>query len=282
MKIKCDYCGSFIEDTDETCPNCGGVNSHLMRSADGIPKTIEELKAFAAAKNLPLEQMRFFIGIDYKEPKAFGIYKDNDGNFIVYKNKGDGTRAERYRGKDEAYAVNEIYQKMKTEVQIRREKNGASRQNRPSRPAKKEETEFGAFLYYLKKLLRIVAPTLIAIVVGIVFLRFLDRIPDRGYYNYDGGYYYYIDKNWYRYDDDAGYWYSTSVDDELSRNYGSYYDGTHYENGYGYSDFEDTDYYSNYVENSSSYNDDWDGDNGGDWDYGGDWDAGDTDWDTDW
>ena len=93
-----------------------------MRSADGVPKTIEELKAFAKAKNLPLEEMRFFIGVDYKEPKGFGIYEDQDGNFIVYKNKGDGTRAERYRGKDEAYAVNEIYQKMKTEVQIRREK----------------------------------------------------------------------------------------------------------------------------------------------------------------
>ena len=39
MKVKCDYCGSFIEDTDETCPNCGAVNSHLMRSADGVPKT---------------------------------------------------------------------------------------------------------------------------------------------------------------------------------------------------------------------------------------------------
>ena len=46
--------------------------------------------------------------------------------------------------------------------------------------------------------------------------------------------------------------------------------------------FEDTDYYSSYSESSSSYNDDWDGDNGGDWDYGGNWDAGDTDWDTDW
>ena len=72
------------------------------------------------------------------------------------------------------------------------------------------------------------------------------------------------------------------VDDELSRNYSSYYDGTEYENGYGYTDFEDTDYYSSYSESSSSYNDDWDGDNGGDWDYGGNWDAGDTNWDTDW
>ena len=276
MKVKCDYCGSFIEDTDETCPNCGAVNSHLMRSADGVPKTIEELKAFAKAKNLPLEEMRFFIGIDYKEPKAFGIYEDSDGNFIVYKNKGDGTRAERYRGKDEAYAVNEIYQKMKTEVQIRREKNGASR----TAASKKEETEFGAFLYYLKKLLKPLIPAIILVVVGVICLCISNKMPDKGYYNYNGSYYYCLGSDWYRYGD--GYWYSTSVDDELSRNYSSYYDGTEYENGYGYTDFEDTDYYSSYMESSSSYNDDWDGDNGGDWDYGGNWDAGDTNWDTDW
>lgn len=59
MKLKCNYCGSFIKDTDEKCPNCGAVNEHLMRSADGIPKTIEELKAFCQKHNLPLKQMRF-------------------------------------------------------------------------------------------------------------------------------------------------------------------------------------------------------------------------------
>ena len=34
MKLKCNYCGSFIKDTDEKCPNCGAVNEHLMRSAE--------------------------------------------------------------------------------------------------------------------------------------------------------------------------------------------------------------------------------------------------------
>lgn len=87
MKRKCDYCGGFIDDTDEVCPHCGGVNDHVMRSADGVPKTIEELKAFCRAKNLPLEKMRFYIGEDFRQPKAFGIYKDGDGDFVVYKNK---------------------------------------------------------------------------------------------------------------------------------------------------------------------------------------------------
>ena len=110
MKTFCDYCGSVIDDTIEKCPNCGAVNVHMQRSADQIPKTIEELQAFAQAQGIPLEKMRFFIGIDYKEPKAFGIYKESaSGNCVVYKNKADGTRAIRYRGTDEAYAVNEIY-----------------------------------------------------------------------------------------------------------------------------------------------------------------------------
>ena len=165
---------------------------------------------------------------------------------------------------------------MKTEVQIRREKNGASR----TAASKKEETEFGAFLYYLKKLLKPLIPAIILVVVGVICLCISNKMPDKGYYNYNGSYYYCLGSDWYRYGD--GYWYSTSVDDELSRNYSSYYNGTEYENGYGYTDFEDTDYYSSYSESSSSYNDDWDGDNGGDWDYGGNWDVGDTNWDTDW
>ena len=44
MKIKCDYCGSYINDTDERCSNCGAVNNHLQRNSNEAPKTIEELK----------------------------------------------------------------------------------------------------------------------------------------------------------------------------------------------------------------------------------------------
>lgn len=37
----------------------------------------------------------------------------NGGEVTVYKNKSDGTRAVRYQGTDEAYAVNEVYLKIK-------------------------------------------------------------------------------------------------------------------------------------------------------------------------
>ena len=116
MKIKCDYCGSYINDTDEHCSNCGSVNAHLVRTADHTPRTIEELKQWYADHHLPpYETTRFFIGIDYKGARAFGIYEE-DGKFTVYKNKDDGTRVLRYYGSDEAYAVNELYLKLKSEI----------------------------------------------------------------------------------------------------------------------------------------------------------------------
>ncbi len=79
-----------------------------------IPQTIEELKAFCAEKGMPLEKMRFFIGENIQEPKAFGIYRDENDRFVVYKNKADGSRAVRYSGPDEAYAVRELYLKLKS------------------------------------------------------------------------------------------------------------------------------------------------------------------------
>lgn len=117
MQVKCAYCGQFISDTDKVCSFCGAENALLKRSAEGIPKTIVELLQWCQDKHYPLESMRFFIGVNYQEPRAFGIYKDEEtGNFIVYKNKSDGSRVIRYEGKDEAYAVNELYMKIKEEA----------------------------------------------------------------------------------------------------------------------------------------------------------------------
>ena len=118
MKIKCDYCNADINEYDEKCPNCGAVNVHLQRNAKDAPQTIDELKEWYKEQNLPPEQItRFFIGKNYKKPKAFGIYKDEtSGNYVVYKNKDTGIRAIRYKGKDEAFAVNELYLRLKKEI----------------------------------------------------------------------------------------------------------------------------------------------------------------------
>ena len=109
-KKHCPFCNQLVEQDEQVCPHCGGENR--------TPKTIEELLAYCEKREMPFHRMRFFIGEDFREPCAFGIYRDGD-KFIVYKNKSDGSRAIRYSGPDEAYAVNELYQKILDECHKR-------------------------------------------------------------------------------------------------------------------------------------------------------------------
>ena len=126
MQIQCDYCKNWIEDTEEQCPFCGAVNANLRRYTGSAPKTIEELRQWYKDRNLPDENItRFFIGKDYRGAKAFGVYQDGK-NFITYKNKADGSRSVRYKGPDEAYAVNELYLKLKEEVLRQKARNIAA------------------------------------------------------------------------------------------------------------------------------------------------------------
>ena len=129
MKIKCDYCGNFISDTDERCPNCGATNSHLKRVGNEVPQTIQELQNWYVSHNLPPEDVtRFFIGTNVQEARAFGSYFDEStGNYVVYKNKDNGERAIRYEGKDQSYAVNELYIKLKEEIINQKSNNNVNR-----------------------------------------------------------------------------------------------------------------------------------------------------------
>ena len=127
MQIQCAYCKNWIVDTVDKCPYCGAANANLKRYADTTPKTIAELQQWYTDRNLPPEETtRFFIGRNFKAPKAFGIYQEGK-NFIVYKNKADGSRAVRYKGPDEAYAVNELYLKLKEEILHQKARNMAAR-----------------------------------------------------------------------------------------------------------------------------------------------------------
>ena len=214
MRIKCEYCGSFIDDTDEKCQFCGAVNSHLVRNAAAIPHTIAELIAFAKQHNLPLKQMHYYLGEDYKGPKAIGIYKNEEtGNFIVYKNKSDGTRAVRYEGKDEKYAVNEIYQKMRSDLNDQRANRPASKPAANQTPNKNSGGGLTKVIFYI----------LIAIVI--LFVLFGGRAcsggsssssassPGSGYYQDYGSSYSDDDSSWWgdsSDDDDSSWWSSNS------------------------------------------------------------------------
>lgn len=115
-KVKCQYCNELIKESATSCPYCGAVNAKLKRTAAGTPSTIEEMQQWYDAHHLPPSEVtRFFIGRNYTEPRAYGIYQDGL-NFVVYKNDSAGNRTVFYEGSDQAYAVNEIYIKLKNEI----------------------------------------------------------------------------------------------------------------------------------------------------------------------
>lgn len=275
MKIKCDYCGQMIDEGLDRCPNCGASISAVNRMASGEPKTIEELKQWYVAHNLPPEETtRFFIGKDIKEPKAFGIYKNSKGDFVVYKNKASGERAVRYEGSDEGYAVNELYQRLRAEIADQKEhsrgrsrsSSGYSRNlNRSSRTS----SDVSIFLVIFTVVLIIIISSAVAI---------FDKSPNEGYYRYKGNDYYYQDNDWYIYDLATDSWDSVWDDSELNStiNSDTYRDYRIYD--HDGSQFEDSSWYDAGSDDDDS---DWDSDSSwdSDWD---DWDSGGTDWDSDW
>ena len=117
--VRCTFCDNLMSETDLNCPFCGTPNNSVRGSAPVAPQTVYELRMFAETVGISLERLHFHLGEDYKGRCAFGIYKDEKtGNYVVYKNKDNGKRAIRYNGPDEAYAVNELYQKLKERIAL--------------------------------------------------------------------------------------------------------------------------------------------------------------------
>lgn len=247
MLIQCKYCGSNYSDTELECPNCGAANDCVNRTAAGTPKTIDELLKWAGQHHLPLDQMRTYIGQDVRDARAYGIYKDPvSEDFVVYKNKSDGSRAERYRGKDEAYAVNELYQKMKARVaeqkahQMPNVDSGSTQEPERSTPS-------GQRRRLLKSVLTVII-FIIIVVFGFEFYVFSllsdDKLPSvsSGYYRYDSDMYYHDHGDyWYIWNDRSDTWSSYDADPgwSLFEDSDSYYEGSFYEKGYGVSDWDE-------------------------------------------
>lgn len=283
MIIKCEYCDSNISDTQAQCPYCGATNKNMQRSGNGVPKTIDELKAYCQAKNMPLDKMRFFIGEDYRGARAYGIYKDGyTGNFIVYKNKSDGSRAIRYEGTDEAYAVNEIYQKIKEETlkqaNVHARNNYQGNQHGYSMSPSRMRSRFLPKLIknWIISLLFIIIS--INIVMPLIFKHMLNTATRQvtNYYSYDDSYYRMSNDDWYIYDSINSTWLSVDTPDweDTSDAYKSSYSSfcDEYDIEPVYNNNDDDSYYNNDYDNDS-----WDND----YDYD-DWDSDYGDWDSDW
>ena len=303
MKIKCDFCGAMVDETEKSCPNCGAPLSGVNRTAPGQPKTIEELKQWYVDHNLPPEDVtRFFIGKNYKEPKAFGIYKDDAGDYVVYKNKADGSRAVRYRGSDEEYAVNELYLRLKEEILNQKERNVERRAGNVKSGSSSADIGKG-FGKGIMKTLVIMMATYIGLglfAMGLVFVFSIispsdktDPKPSEGYYSYEGNDYYKQGNDWYYYDASGNDWGHT-VEEKIPEAVSGDIDGQYKTENHEGMAFEDSFWYHEPTEetdNSDSYdrdddddrnyrNDSWDSNSN--WDSNDSWDSNDTDWDSDW
>lgn len=309
MKIRCEYCEQYIDDTDEVCPHCGAVNPSASRAASGVPRTIEELKAFAARHNLPLAKMRVFLGEDYTGARAYGIYRDeSSGEFVVYKNKSDGSRAIRYRGRDEAYAVGELYQKMKSEVATQKSRLAASGSTSRGSSAFTDaerrrdlERRFGIgqgggtssgsqalgilnwLLTWIGRIVVVFFGIMFALsILGGIVTYFVGRhasgLPAGGYYRYEDTTYYPWRGDWYYWDDTYDDWYETDPPSGFTDHYDDYFVSDSYYDYDGYDDEFESFYNGSVYQNySESYDSDYDSDSS----WSSSWDD-DDDWDDDW
>ena len=284
MERKCPYCGSTIDEKSQYCHICGTPLDVVQNKLGQKPQTIEELQAWYTAHNLPPENVtRFFIGKDIKEARAFGIYKNSAGEFVVYKNKSNGERAVRYQGYDEGYAVNELYQRLKAEIADQKSHSASNRASQTRSYSSKKSGSSLAKIFGFFVFTKVGLTILVMIITFLVAA--LDKSPSRGYYRYGGNDYYYQSGSWYSYDSDYDSWDYVYDDDFLddviyddtASDYRVYdHDGM---------DFEDTSWYdtgsssSSYDSSDYSYDYDWDSSYDSDWD--SDWDSG-SDWGSDW
>ncbi|MBR1558640.1 MAG: zinc-ribbon domain-containing protein [Clostridia bacterium] len=258
----CPNCGAALAPEQSFCPNCGtalAVATDYHPETGAAPRTIEELRLYCEYHHMPLEKMRFFVGVDYKQPRAFGIYRDG-GRYVVYKNKDNGSRAVRYDGPDEAYAVNELYAKLLDECHKRNIWPGG----KPKEVAEREKKSKRNFV------ILVVVLALAFAVFSFLAVRHENRVHAHdGYYRFnDDALYYRYGDDWY-YDDyyyDWVIWNSIPYDD-----YESYYIGSDYDDGWGYSDFAYSDAWESIQDENRTSSSDYDS-----------WDSGGTDWSSDW
>ncbi|MBR4732387.1 MAG: hypothetical protein IK081_06420 [Lachnospiraceae bacterium] len=281
--------------------------------SNNVPKTIGEFKAYVRENNVPLEKIHMHLDEDYHGAKAFGIYRDGD-EVIVYKNKADGSRAIHYQGLDEAYAVSELYLKMR-EMEM-----AAKDAKEPRNPLPASTSYTTGYKYYQqynpaydyekkKKfndwLHDVIFIVVLFVVAGLIAhasnnaankasnkaAENVNTLYRSGYYYYNDAYYYNTGYLWFCYDFGSGKWdyvvdskvegivadydaYATSISGLQIEPFGSSSSGSNQSE----SSSNQNDRYSNSSDRDERYSDSYDWDDDDDWSY--DWDD-DDDWDYD-
>ena len=238
MKRICKNCQSRLTRGVKVCPYCGTVDPLSGDKDSETPRTVEALKSFAQNQPVPVKKLRCFIGEDSSEPLAFGIFSEGD-RFTVFKNKAVGSREIVYRGKNEAEAVEKVYQRLQKELLIRRSAQVGVSLHEFDKNTKRS-TNYKKVLASAGTLLCAAAVVVLG-VFSIVSL-FSPKTPKAGYYNYNGSYYYSQNGNWYLYDVNEG-WVDVIPDDKLKNNSSKYFNDSSYSEDYDIKDFRDSEYY---------------------------------------
>lgn len=232
MKVKCENCGLIYDASSEKCPECGEHIREQNMISDSVPDSLESLQKFVRDNNIDLKKLKLYINEDTKQIGAYGMIKDEYGDFTFYRNRSDGTRSVRYKGNNEAFAVNEFYRiliAVRSEVDIKPE----DILNRPVLPEGKQSK------YPLRRVVIITAGILVVLGIFIVFLSTLFSAlhPDSkkvtpGYYTYFGKTYYHDSTGWY---ESAGndQWVRADLDDSFLNHSDKYlnddYDGEQFD-----------------------------------------------------
>lgn len=195
---------------------------------NNVPKTIDEFKVYVKENDIPLEKIHMHLDENYIWPKAFGIYRDGD-EFVVYKNKADGNRVIHYQGTDEAYAVSELYLKMREMEMAAKDAKG------PRNPFPQSTSYTSGYNYYQQyipthhykkrnkfedSVHEIIVIVVLIAVVGLIAYASSDAankasnkaaenvntLYRSGYYYYNDAYYYNTGYLWFCYDFGSGKW----------------------------------------------------------------------------
>lgn len=249
----CGSCKVKYSNKLNNCPNCGARNpSRIPVEAPSehsfqMPKTLRELELLLEENRLSPNDIRLHIREDYPGPLCCGIFQDAEGNFVVYKNRIDGSRVVRYQGPDEAYAVSELLQKALDRVEVRRalhvplphEQDSLSVQkDTPFKKSLKKRRSSQPKRTTIKwNYLGLLSPLLVILVVW-VFMHW--DSTKSGYYCYQSSYYYYQDSDWFVYQGDA--WYP--VVPVFASDCSQYFRSETFSDSYGVSDFATSGYYN--------------------------------------
>ena len=256
-----------------------------------IPQTLEELQSFVTTHQIPLQKIHMHLGENYSGAKAYGIYQEGS-DFIVYKNKADGSRAIRYRGTDEACAVNEIYQKIREMGITAKDAQAGTFYSSDSfcdigdysndLDSSDESTRKPGFFSGIKKRLLSGEVLITFAILLFAFPSILKVLsPDRrtpkyqeGYYSYCDNYYYSDGYDWYIFFDDIWSLIGSDTVSAIISDYSAYSVNIYEEGIEACTASYDNDQSDR---NSRWDDDDWADDNDWDFDFDSDWD-----WDSDW